>query len=192
MKATVILTVTLAFVCTFLVYTAFTEEQITEENKIMSNWLKWKVNHVKDTKEKKIIECLKKIDTSFNVAKETQFVTNKSDYGNPNPKKALRIIQNSLTELQRLKVPKECMRYYELTIKILQNIKNYHISRINLGDGEVFWEKIKTDKLNQIKMEAERESEYFNVLRDIGFYDSMLEEMSRNNQAFSEIVGTVK
>jgi len=179
MKVIKLLTISIIFICTILIYFAFSEEQITGEDKIMSTWLEWKVNHIYDPQKKEVIKYFKAIDAFFNASKETQFVAGESDYGNSDPKKAIRIVENSLRETKRLKVPQNCMHYHELTIKILQNIKNYHASRLKFGDNQIFWEKVKADKLNQIKREAEREGEYFNILRNIGFYDNMIDELQQ-------------
>ena len=161
-----------------LVSCSFSAEKSEEEvNDQIVTWVNWKVNHISDPEKKEVVEYLKTINTIFSPANETRFVTDESDYGMPNPRKAIKIIVESLEKIRGLDIPNGCTRYQELTVKTLEAIKAYQEGRVELGDSEEFFQRFQQDIFEHLKLEAERQGEYIAILRSIGFYDNMEEEM---------------
>lgn len=157
------------------------------EEGTVTSWFDWKVKHLNNENQKKIIEYFEKINPFFEKAKETEYTTKASRWGHPNPDEALKIIDYSIKEVKKIKSPKPCLKYYSITLKALQDIKNYQIERLRAGTDEKFearreqdqaYEiKLRNAQLEELKLEEERNKEYFKILRKIGFYDNVLNEM---------------
>lgn len=149
-------------------------------------WFEWKLNHPDNDEQKTIIKYFKKINKIFEEANSTVYIKEGSDLGLPDPQQALNIIKETLKEANLIEPPKVCMKHYDLTLKILNYRLSYHGIRLELGDklldlkmqrDSEFEKKMRDMQIEESELEADRQTEYFVILRKIGFYDRMIDEM---------------
>lgn len=145
-----------------------------------NKWFEWKVTTNLTEEQKNVIEYLNKSTTMFDKAFKTECVNPESKYGYPDPKEAIKIVQQAIAELEKLPYPKLCENYRNLSIKNMIYIISYHKMRLEYKEGtEKFDEKHRELEINFIKsgIDSERYSDFFYCIKKIGLFDSYKKEI---------------
>lgn len=150
-------------------------------------WFDWKIKHLDNDNQKKVIEYFEKINRLFEGAKKTEYETKESRWGHPNPTEAVRVVKNIIIDSKKIVPPKSCGKHYAITLKILYIIEEYQTERTRAGTDkmfeadrsrdEVYEARLREAKLDELRLEEEKQREYFRVLHKVGFYKNMLNEM---------------
>ena len=151
---------------------------------VMASWIDWKIKHLDNEEQEKVIKYFKEINLVFEEADNIMWRAEKRDSKSLEPKVAIEIANKSLDRVKKINPPQVCYSHYNLTIEILKSILDYQNIRMILGDemlkiniqkDEVFESKIRTEQIRRLKLEDERQKEYFRVLHKIGFYNNALQ-----------------
>ena len=124
-----------------------------------------------------MLELSVRADIREKDARKTRSKTQFSEWGHPDPTESIKIVNNDIETIRKLKTPKICKNYKDLCLQILGLIKKHHKTRIEMEDSPFFGQKVLEIYKKQMKIEGEKQKEYFNILRKIGFYDNEEEEM---------------
>jgi len=142
-------------------------------------WLQWKMQTHLSDKQNSVIEYLKKSGSIFNTAFETETVHPDSKYGRPNPREAIKIVEQTLKEFKRLPRPYECKEYRKSTIELMKHIISYHKLRLKYKEGSRQFNSMHM-KLEMAKIksgyDSKQFSEYFNSMRKVGLFDNIEKE----------------
>ena len=157
-----------------------------------NKWFEWKRATNLTEEQRNVINYLKESSDIFEKAFRTQYVLSESKFGHPNPKEAIKIIKQSIFELEKLECPKVCQEYRNINIKNLEHINLYQKLRLDYKEGsEEFNEKYRELELNFIKsgINSKRHSEFFYCIKKIGLLDDYKKEIKKIEEGKDE--GTV-
>lgn len=178
----IIISIALNLILTACIYADNNEEEA------VASWFSWKIKHLDNDEQKKVIKYFEELNPVFEKSENIVWRPIGSSAEYPDPYKAVKIVDDSLSKITKIVPPPSCKEYHRLTIEILNNIKDYQFKRIESGTGEAFESRIKQDslyevsirniKIEELRLEEQRNKEYFKILHKIGFYDNALNEMS--------------
>jgi len=147
-----------------------------------SKWYQWKEQTSLTEKQKEVISYLAIATEIFNRGNNTRGSYPESKYGMLDIQGAVDITKKSITDLEKLPCPKECVEYRNLSIAILKDVVRYHKLRINYDEGtEKFkkqHEKFIIDELEKSLEGGNRLNAYFAAMREVGLFDNILDEMA--------------
>ena len=156
------------------------KEKINSQWPEFSQWFEWKMNTDLSEKQREVIEYLEKSTTIFNKAFYTTTVNPESEYGHLNPEEAIKIIKQSMDELNKLSYPAECKRSRALSIEKMKYFLSYQQLRLDYGDGSELFEKKHIElELSFIDsgIDSDSFSEYFICMKKVGLLDNIEKEM---------------
>ena len=155
-----------------------------EETTFWQNYQKWfeyKKTQPLSELQKKVISYLEKANSISEKADETWGMSMKRP-DLPKPQEALKIVNGCLNEFSKLKPPPIAEKHYASSLRLLEIIKKYHLKRLSDPNNSEL-EQLSGDA---IPYESIQSSEYFNILREIGLFDNIEEEM-KNISVDSEV-----
>lgn len=118
-------------------------------------------------RRKVVMSQLDRIEAIYKAGRDTRSKQPGSDWGDPDPKEAISIINNAISELQNLKIDPILIEYRDMSIEVLKYIKEHHELRLSEKDPSLFDSKAREIYLKHFHIEGEREKEYRRVLKEL-------------------------
>lgn len=140
--------------------------------KDFDKWYEWKKQQKLAPQQKELISYLDIAGSLFDKAEDTWSFSKKHPQL-PEPRKALAIVNQCIEQLSRLKVPNVAIKYNDAVLATLNIIMRYHTMRLSTRNEDIL-SKI---TLESLKYDGVIFSESFKMLKDVGLFDNIDNEM---------------
>jgi len=152
---------------------------VDEETSFWQNyqrWFEYKKSQPLNELQKKAILYFEKVNLIFEKADNTWGASVRQP--ELKPQEALKTVNKCLNEFSKLEAPSIAKKHYNVTLKLLKIIRKYHLKRINDSNSSDLGLLVRS----AIPYESIQSSEYFKIMREVGLFDDIEEEMQKMNK----------
>jgi len=147
-----------------------------------NKWFNWKINYGLDDRQKEVLGHISRVNEIFEKTLETETAASHQNSPLPDPPKDMRAVEKAIIALKEIDVPEMCASYVSVCVEILECVAGRQKAQVEAAEAEDHYlSKGKEHRIyqKQMALECKKDTEYFNMLNAIGFFDDMEEEVRK-------------